>query len=228
MGYSTTPRKMQRTSTGKRRRGKSQPRKLFSAGPSRTLVSRSGMPEVKRIDSTMGVPTGGFSSHSCFHTMRGTGNDNRIGNSLNMKAIKVKFDLSNIPVDVASPTKYSIYLIRDTEPTGLAPQDAPSWRSALFADPVSTDWRTNFRNTDYTERLQIVRKWDANGDDYKNGIAPLHGYLELPLNGAIAKYTTGESSQSYPLNTRYYVLYWSGTTFNSQTPVIRIREEFTD
>jgi len=93
MTYST-PRKMQRTSTGKRSRGKSQPRKLFSSGPSRTLVPRQHMPEIKRRDNDMGITTDGFAQHTCFTIPNGTGATGRIGSSVHMHALKVKFDLT--------------------------------------------------------------------------------------------------------------------------------------
>ncbi len=227
MTYST-PRKMQRTTTGKRSRGKSQPRKLFNSGPSRTLVPKSGLPEIKRVDTDMPNPVSNFQVHSCFETMRGTGNGNRIGNSLNMKSIKVKFDLSPMEISPDTPSSFSIYIVRDTEPAATAPTNQSSWTTALFADPSHSDWRVNFRNTDYTERFQIVRKWDVSGKDYMNGLALVNGYLELPLNGAQAKYGTGQAGVSTPINTQYYVIYSAVRDPLSGHPVIRIREEFTD
>ncbi len=229
MVYSSRPLKRARTGKYSKSRSKSrQSRKFSSAGPSRTLVPRQSLPEIKRLDSDIGVTTAGFSQHVCFNTMRGTSNSNRIGNTINMKGIKIKFDLTeNEP---GGSNNYSVYLVRDTEPHTQAPQSHTDWEFALFADPIHTiSWRTNFRNPDYTERFQIVRKWDASKSDYANGLLPLHGYLQHNINGTTAKYGTGQAGMSLPTNVNYYVLYWCGNqAAAAHTPLIRIREEFTD
>jgi len=119
--------------------------------------------------------------------------------------------------------------VRDTEPHSTPPASHTEWEEALFAAPVNvSSWRTNFRNPAYTERFQIVRKWDASKSDYDNGLKPVDGYMSVPLNGQVAKYSGGALT---PTNTNYYVLYYCGsgtTTVADHTPLIRIREEFTD
>ena len=234
MGYSTsTPRKMQRTSTGKRRRGKSQPRQLFTAGPTRTLVSRSGVPEIKRIDYDFAT-TNGFHQSACFLTHKGTANGDRMGNSIQMKSIKVLYDWGGIGLTGSSQPPQdlcmSLYIVRDKEPHALAPASASHWAPLLFSAPVNAKWNTNFRNPDNTERFQIVKRVDISSVDRQLGLVSGKGYLELPLNGAQAKYKTGidASTDSAPINTRYYVFYNITGATNASGLTLRVREEFTD
>ncbi len=224
MVYVSRP--LKRARTMKHSRSKSrQSRKFSSAGPSRTLVPRQSLPEIKRLDSDIGPTVNGLIAHRCFHTEKGTGNQNRIGNSLSMKGIKVKYDLSS----TGSNKVMSLYIIRDTEPHSIPPASYAEWQVALFADPLHSSWRTNFRNPDYTERFQIVRKWDGKLSDYSNGFNPSVGYMDIKINGTTAKYVTGEAGAGYPTNVNYYVLYWSGSNSTAtHTPLVRIREEFTD
>ncbi len=215
-----------RARTAKHYGSKSRKSRFSSAGPSRTLVPRQALPEIKRLDSDLGSTVNGLVAHRCFHTEKGTGNGNRIGNSLSMKAIKLKFDLTT----AAGDTKVrSLYVIRDTEPHSTPPASYAEWQVALFSDPLHSSWRNNFRNPDYTERFQIVRKWDGTSLDYVNGYNPMAGYLEFKIQGTTAKYVTGESGAGYPTNVNYYVLYWSGNqSAATHTPLVRVREEFTD
>lgn len=238
MTYATTPRKVQRTSTGKRRRGKSQPRRLFASGPTRTFVSKQGLPEIKRLDEKISFSdSNSFVAHACFSNQKGTANDQRIGNTLNMKALKIFYDfglsgISSITDPTATFYEQNVYVVRDTEPHSTPPNTVQEWTAALFGDASNYNkWGTQFRNTDYVDRFQIVKKIDVRPWLVDRGSESNHGYLHVPLNGVQAKYETGlpESTVSAPINTRYYVLSNVGLPgIQRAYAVVNIREEWTD
>ncbi len=231
MVYSSRPTK--RARTAKHSKGRSKSRQSRFRSPPRQLMTRQLMPEIKRRDHDINFLVN--PSDLClFQMTKGSSNNMRTGNSVNMHGIKVHYDFGSTGLHAPGSTNpfddktLSVYLVRDVEGHAVGPANYDEWMSALFSDPLHSKWNNNFRNPDYVNRFQIVRKVDLPTVALNTGTARPDGFFSLKLNGAPAKYETRVSAPAAPpINTRYYVVY-NIAGYDPANITIRIREEWFD
>lgn len=204
-------------------------RRKTAKTPKRKVHTMQVVPlETKRLDADLGVPTSGYVSKELFDLPEGVNNNERNGNMITARSIKVKYDLS-VGQTTAGTKPSSLLLVRDNEPNATVPNNSATWQARLFADPLHDDWSMNLRNIDNTDRFQILRAVHFDPNEFLSGHgATSKGYFEIKLNQKLKFPLAEGTSLDKPTNVTYFLVYWSGDATNNDSPTVRYRLEWVD